>query len=228
MRRRRERSNRRILPALIDEAHSGLPRIFDKPVPIRVAKPIDPLQSRLDIWPDRGDRFDVPGPVEIHASQHDIERRRIDSPVIEPERHFAQTCHFPVPGFMQDLARLRAGERIKGFRLGRGEKAKNAFGDGRVQPQEQHGRDDSIASESRAVPRNARVGIKPPITCPRHQHVEVGGGLPADFIEKFVRTFDRRDAGRLAPDRAPPRSESTSKGIDPCLVPVLAKNRDKE
>lgn len=63
---------------------------------------------------------------------------------------------------------------------------------------------------------------------PRHQHVEVGGGLPADFIEKFVRAFDRCDAGRLAPDRAPPRPESTSKGIDPWLVPVLAKNRDKE
>ena len=204
-----------------------MPRIFDKTVSIRVAEGVDPLQSRLDIRPDRGDRFDIPGPVEIHASQHDIERRGIDGAVIEPERHFAQPRHFPVPGFMQDLAWLRAGERIEGFRLGRGEKMQNPFGDGRVEPQEQHGRDDPIASENRAVPRNARVGIKP-MAGPRHQHVEVGGGLPADIIEKFVRAFDRRDAGRLAPDRAPPRPESTSKGIDPRLVPVLAKNRDKE
>src|SRR3984893_1245467 len=103
----------------------------------------------------------------------------------------------------------------------------NTFGDGRVEPQEQHGRDDSIASESRAVPRNARVRIKP-MARPRHQHVEVGGGLPADFIEKFIRAFDRRDAGRLAPDRAPPRPERTFKGTDSWLVLVLAKNRDKE
>ena len=204
-----------------------MPRIFDKAVSIRVAKRVDPLQTRLDIRPDRGDRFDVPGPVEIHASQHDIERRGIDGAVIEPERHFAQTRHFPVPGFMQDLAWLRAGERIEGFCLGRGEKMQNTFRDGGIQPQEQHGRDDSIASENRAVPRNAGVGIKP-MARPRHQHVEVGGGLPADFIEEFVRAFDRRDAGRLAPDRAPPRPESSSKGSDPWLVPVPAKNRDKE
>jgi len=100
----------RILPALIDKARRVLPRIFDKAVSIRVAERVDPLQSRVDIRPDRGDRFDIPGPVEIHASQHDIERRGIDGAVIEPERHFAQTRHFPVPGFMQDLAWLRAGD----------------------------------------------------------------------------------------------------------------------
>src|ERR1700730_15717937 len=48
---------KRILPALIDKARGVLPRIFDKAVSIRVAERVDPLQSRLDIRPDRGDRF---------------------------------------------------------------------------------------------------------------------------------------------------------------------------
>src|ERR1700730_2758167 len=36
----------RILPALIDKAGPGLPRIFDKAVSIGVAERVDPLQSR--------------------------------------------------------------------------------------------------------------------------------------------------------------------------------------
>jgi hypothetical protein len=84
-----------------------------------------------------------------------------------------------------------------------------------------------VTAEDRAVPWDSRVGIKP-IARARHQHVKVGSGPPADFIEEFVRTFDSRDAGRRVPDGAPSRTESMSEGIAPRLVPILAKNRHEE
>src|ERR1700724_3211122 len=150
-----------IFPALIDKARSRLPRIFDKAVPIRIAKRVDPSQSCLDIRPDRVDRSEVSSPVEVHSSQHDKEWRGIDSPVIVSEWHFTKARHFPVPGFMQNLARLCLGKRIEGFCLSLGEEAENAFGDGRVEPQKQHGRDDPVTAEYRAVPRDSRVGVNP-------------------------------------------------------------------
>src|SRR5664279_6193701 len=86
----------RVFPTLVDEARVGLARIFDKAIAIRIAKIVDPQQSGLDIRPDRRDRSDIPGSVEIHASKHDKQRRRIDGPVIVPERHFPETRHFAI------------------------------------------------------------------------------------------------------------------------------------
>jgi hypothetical protein len=45
-----------ILPALIDKTRPGLRPIFDKTVIVCVAKTIAPMQSCLDIWPNRGNR----------------------------------------------------------------------------------------------------------------------------------------------------------------------------
>ena len=128
---------------------------------------------------------------------------------------------------MQDFARLRIGKRIECFCLSLGEKTKYTLGDGRIEPQKQHGRDDPVAAERRAIPGDSRIGINP-MAGLRHQHIEIGGGAPADFIEKLVRTFDRRDAGCSAPDGAPPRPESMSERIALRRVPVLAKNRHEE
>lgn len=63
---------------------------------------------------------------------------------------------------------------------------------------------------------------------PRHQHIEVGGGTLADFIEEVVRTFNRSNAGRFMPDGTPPRPESMSERIASWLISVFAQNRHKE
>ena len=97
--------------------------IFNKAVPIGVAKCLDPLQSRLDIRPDLFDRRNVAGPLEIHPCKHDKKRRCIDSAVVMPEWHFSEPRHFAVPGLMQNFAGLRIGQRIEGCCLSLGKKA---------------------------------------------------------------------------------------------------------
>ena len=89
----------------------GLAVIFDEAVAVAVAVFVDPAQRGLDVRPDLGQGLAIAGALEIHAGEHEEERRRVDRAVVAAERHLAEVGHLAVTALVQDLARL-------GVRLG--------------------------------------------------------------------------------------------------------------
>src|SRR5882757_6728053 len=68
---------------------------------------VDPLERALNVRPNRLDKSAVTRALKVCACQHHKKRRRVDAPVVAPERHLAQDGHFIITELMQHLAGLR-------------------------------------------------------------------------------------------------------------------------
>ena len=149
----------RILPALIGQALLGRGPVLDESVPVGIAWPVDPAQRGLDRRPQLGERLFVAGAFDVEAGQQHEQRRRIDAAVILRERHLAQRRHLAAAHFMQDLSRFGVGERIECLGLIECQSLQHAARDPRIDPQHLHRGNDSVATECRRIPGNARIGI---------------------------------------------------------------------
>ena len=175
----------RILPALIGQALLGRGPVLDESVPVGIAWPVDPAQSCLDRRPQFGERLFVAGPFYIKAAQQHKQRRRINAAVILRERHLAQRRHLAAAHFMQDLSGFGVGERIECLGLIECQSLQHAARDPRIDPQHLHRGNDSVATECRRIPGNARIGISS-LRRVRHQHIEVGHRLAQHLIEDVI------------------------------------------
>lgn len=94
--------------------------VFDNPIAVDIAVPVDPLQGQLDVGPDRFDKRHIPGALVVGRRQDDEERGRVHRAVILPERDLAERREFPEPGFVEDFARLSIPRRddLPGLYLG--------------------------------------------------------------------------------------------------------------
>ena len=106
------------------------------------------------------DRLEVARAIEVAARQHHEERRGVHAAVVAAERDLAERGHLAAPGLVQDLARLGVAGRIGPRRLGRGQRHQHAARDGRIRPEQRERREDPVAAEDRAEPRDPRVRIR--------------------------------------------------------------------
>src|SRR5688572_5002479 len=59
-----------VLPALVQQAVRGTPRILDEPVTIDVTLLVNPIERSDDVVPDLADDVDVSGPLVVLPRQH--------------------------------------------------------------------------------------------------------------------------------------------------------------
>src|SRR5436309_2335290 len=135
------------------------PAVFDKSVTIRIAITVDPLEGALHVWPNRLHKFAVARAPIICARQYYKKRRRIDAPVVAPERHLAQHSHFVIAKFMQHLARLRVLLGLFGVCLVCGEIRQHAARNRRIEPETLERGDDPVSPEHRAEPGYSSVRV---------------------------------------------------------------------
>ena len=185
----------RILPALVGEALLGRAVILGEAIPVAIAGPVDPGETRLDRRPQFGERRVVAGALRIEAGEHDEQRRGIDAAVVERERHLAQHRHLARPHLVQDFSGLGVGSVVVGLGLMGGKSPQRAARHVGVEPQHLQRGDEAVAAESRGVPGNAGIG-KSPFRRVREQHVEVGHRAAQHLVEDIVRCLYRRDAPR--------------------------------
>ena len=149
-----------VLPTLVDQAVLVGAMIFDKAVAIGVARSVDPAQRRFDVGPKLAQRLDVAGVLGVEASQHDEQRCRVHTSVIQFERNLPQRGHLTATHLVQDFSGLSVGEGIGFFGLIGGQPPQHAFGDAGITPQHLHRRDDPVAAKRGRVPRDAGVRIR--------------------------------------------------------------------
>jgi hypothetical protein len=77
------------------------------------------------------------------------------------EWNLAQRGHLAATHFMEDLARLGVGEGVDRSCLIKRQPVQHAARDARIDPQHLECRDDSVATERRRIPWDARVGVSP-------------------------------------------------------------------
>jgi hypothetical protein len=94
---------------------------------------------------------------------------------------------------VQDFARLSVGGRVEVVRLIGGEKPQHAACNLGIEPQREQGRDDGVAAERCAEPRDTGIWVGSMVGF-RDQHVEIGHGPADDLVEQGVCAFDSRGA----------------------------------
>src|SRR5215213_3404043 len=94
----------RVLPALICEAAHQLPAILHKAVAVAIPELIDPSQRSFYLRPDRLQRLDIPGALEVHSSQQHKERCCIDRPIVPAEGNLPEIRHFSMTPLVQNFA----------------------------------------------------------------------------------------------------------------------------
>src|SRR5579875_3696800 len=95
-----------ILPALLNQTLGGAARIFDKPIAIHIAVPINPLKSPQDVRPDLSDERQISRATIIRSGQHHKQRRGVNTPVVATKRHLLESRHLPLPDLMKDFSRF--------------------------------------------------------------------------------------------------------------------------
>ena len=152
--------------------------VLHETVAVAIAVAVDPVKGRLDVGPERSNKFQVAGSLVVGAGQQHEQRRGIHAAVVAAKWHLAQLGHFSAARLVQDLARLGVlfGNHL--HCLGRGQVSQHTAGKARPQPQALQRRDDSVAAKRRVEPRHARVGVQAGGQLGGH-HVQVGDG-PVD------------------------------------------------
>ena len=163
---------------------------------------LDPIEAAHDVRPNLPQKFKIPGPFEIKASEQNEQRGGVYASVIEAEWHLAQIGHFPVPHLMQDLAWLSIGGVVDGFGLEMGEPLQHAARDRSIEPKCLHGRDEAVAAEGRGIPGDSGIGILA-LRRFRHQHSEISKRTADDLVDDGVRRFDGHDVMPFADEVAP-------------------------
>ncbi len=87
------------------------------------------------------------------------------------------------------------------MRLRRGQVSEHASRQIRVDPHAFQRRDNAIAAERRAEPRNARIGIGTGRGVGNH-HVQIGNGPVDPVVEMLLRTLDHADVRLSAHESA--------------------------
>jgi hypothetical protein len=182
-----------IFPALIDEALFVGAMIFDKSVLVGIARPINPGQGGSYIWPQRSERFDVAGVLDVESGQQHEQWGRICGPIVERERHLTERGHFAAPHFVRDFSGLGVGQRVDLDGLIGGKPSENALGDARVAPQRLQRGNDPIAAECGGVPGNAGIRVWP-LRRVGGQHGEVCHRAAQHLVENLIRGDDGRQA----------------------------------
>jgi hypothetical protein len=101
----------------------------------------------------------IRGAFEVRVRQHDEQRCGIGGAVVLAKRDFAECCHLAAPHLMQNFAGLRVLRVRDRRRLRLTEKREYAPSHIGRGPKQLHRRDDAIAAERCAEPRNPRVRI---------------------------------------------------------------------
>ena len=202
----------RVLPSLVDEPVRRLPRVGDEAVGVARRARVEPGERPLDVRPDRLDEGEVRGALVVSARQRDEQRRRVDAAVVAPEGYLAERGHLALARLVENLARLGV---LRGIGLGRlrlGQEREHPAGERRVDPQALERRDEPVAPEGRAVPRDAGVRVRPLGHVGRH-HVDVGERAVEPLVEERVRRRRRAAARPRRGERAPGRCECGREGL---------------
>ena len=156
--------------------------------------------------PEALDEGAVARPLVIGVSEHDEQRRGVDAAVIPSKRHFAQRRHLAAPHLVEDLAGLRVLRVRVARRLRRGKKRQHAAGDLGSGPQQLVGRDQAVAAEGRAEPRDSGVRIRAVRRIGDH-HLKIGRRSLHPAVQRLARR------AKHAPAR-PARRDDASRGCE--------------
>ncbi len=178
-----------VLPALVGQARVLPALVVDQAIAVGVAVVIHPFDRSQQVRPQAVDEFQVAGAVGVGARQGHEQRRGVDPAVVAAEGQLAQGGHLAPAGLVHDLAGLAVAE-LRGFgRLGRGQVAEHAAGQGGVDPQHLPGGDDGVAAELGREPGDAGIGIGAGRQV-RDQERQVGPGLLHPLVEQPARGLD--------------------------------------
>src|SRR6202040_1554753 len=144
-----------ILPPLVREAVFRLAMIFDETVAVAVAEMVDPGKRCLGVRPQGAHRLEVTGSPEILTEQQQEQGRRVDAPIVAAEWNLTQVGHFSMAHLVQNLSGLSLAFRPRRDSLRGGKKSEHPPRDGGIEPQSHQRRDDSVAAERCAEPRDA-------------------------------------------------------------------------
>ena len=103
--------------------------------------------------------------------------------VVASERHLAEGRHLPMTDLVQDLAGLGISGGVGPIGLVHGEVGEDAARKLRRDPQRLQGRDDPVAPEDRAEPRDPGVGVDA-MPSARGEHRQVRRAAVNPFVEQ--------------------------------------------
>ena len=145
----------RVLPGLVVEPTLGPALVLDEPVAVAVSVLVDPFereQRRLFQVTDKGS---VVGPAPHLGEQDQVERGRVDGPVVALEPDAGSLA---VPDLVHDLAWLGVDGRVFLFRLQLGQHLEGRACQLGAEHKRLQARDDRVAPENGHEPRHPCAG----------------------------------------------------------------------
>ena len=166
-----------------------MPRVFDKAITINVSVPIHPFQRHLDVRPEMFQEAEVASTLVICCRKHHEQRRGINASVIATEGDFTEVRHFALAHLVQNLSRLCLDRRLRFECLRRSQELQDSLRDPRTNPQHFKRRDDAVAPEYRAKPRNSGIRIVRLRIANRH-HFNISGRAFNPIVEAIIGAGD--------------------------------------
>src|SRR2546423_3275099 len=133
--------------------------VFHEAVAIEIAIIVHPVEGGTNIRPYLLNESAIPGALVIGSREHDEQWRRIHGTVIFRKWNLVQVRHLAVAKLVQNLSWLGLILWINLDGLSTCQIFKYALGEFWLHPQHLHGRDDAVAAEYRAEPRNTCIRI---------------------------------------------------------------------
>ena len=182
----------------------GAPLVLDEAVAVAVAVRVDPLEGGQSRPAEPLRELPVARPAPDLRQEHEIQRCRVDGPVVAREPLLRGTAGAQL---VEDLPRLGVDRGVVDPRLQRRQRLERAD---RELGAEEHGleaRDDRVAAEDGHEPGHARGGQVPgALAGPQPQRREVGDGL-VERVTELVRR-GRADAAAGATTRRTTRGRA--------------------